>query len=117
MEAYIRRDRSSTGYFLFYIYSNLHSGFGRKGARRGMFYLLTPLKEFKKEGPRNYLLPEHIDKIFEAYKERKDIEKFSHVANFQEIQENEFNLNIPRYVDTSEEEEEIDLAEVFARTK
>ena len=71
-------------------------------------------KEFKKEGPRNYLLPEHIDKIFEAYKERKDIEKFSHVANFQEIQENEFNLNIPRYVDTSEEEEEIDLAEVFA---
>ena len=86
----------------------------KKGRKERDVLFIDASKEFKKEGPRNYLLPEHIDKIFEAYKERKDIEKFSHVANFQEIQENEFYLNIPRYVDTSEEEEEIDLAEVFA---
>lgn len=44
--------------------------------------------------------------------DRKDVDKFAHVASFEEIQENDFNLNIPRYVDTSEPEPEIDLGEV-----
>ncbi len=70
-------------------------------------------KEFKKEGPRNFLLDEHLDKIFNAYKERKSIKKFSYLASLEEIQSQGFNLNIPRYVDTSEEEEEIDLEGVF----
>ena len=43
---------------------------------------------------------------------RKEIEKYSHIATFDEISENDFNLNIPRYVDTFEEEEEVDLAKV-----
>ena len=43
-----------------------------------------------------------------------EIEKFSHLASFDEIKENDFNLNIPRYVDTFEEEEEIDLSAVKA---
>ena len=70
-------------------------------------------KEFKKEGPRNFLLDEHLNKIFDAYKERKSIEKFSYLASLEEIQAQGFNLNIPRYVDTSEEEEEINLEGVF----
>lgn len=70
-------------------------------------------KEFKKEGPRNFLLDVHLNKIFAAYKERKSIEKFSYLASLEEIQAQGFNLNIPRYVDTSEEEEEIDLEGVF----
>lgn len=70
-------------------------------------------KEFKKERAKNFLLPEHIEKIFKTYVERKDVEKYAHLASFEEIQKNDFNLNIPRYVDTSEDEEEIDLQVVF----
>lgn len=67
-------------------------------------------KEFKPGKNMNTLEEEHILKIIEAYKERKDIEKFCHVATMEEIEANDYNLNIPRYVDTSEKEEEIDLA-------
>lgn len=54
-----------------------------------------------------------MNKIFDAYKERKSIEKFAYLASLEEIQAQGFNLNIPRYVDTSEEEEEISLEGVF----
>lgn len=70
-------------------------------------------KDFKKERAKNYLLSEHLEKIFQAYVDRKDVERYAHLASFDEIKENGFNLNIPRYVDTSEEEEEIDLQAVF----
>lgn len=71
-------------------------------------------KEFRKERAKNFLDPEHIDKLFKTFQERKDVEKFAHLATFAEIKQNDFNLNIPRYVDTSEEEEEIDLQATFA---
>ena len=51
----------------------------------------------------------HIEKIISAYKARQDIEKYAYVASIEEIKKNDFNLNIPRYVDTFEEEEQIDL--------
>lgn len=70
-------------------------------------------KEFKKERGQNFLLTEHLDKIFKAYVERVDVKKYAHLASFEEIEKNDFNLNIPHYVDTSEEEEEIDLQAVF----
>ena len=66
-------------------------------------------KEFIKGKNQNELSSEHIDKIVEAYKKREDIDKFAHVASMEEIEANDYNLNIPRYVDTSEEEAEIDL--------
>ena len=47
-----------------------------------------------------------------AYKKRKDVEKYAHVASLEEIENNEFNLNIPRYVDTFEEEAPIDVEAV-----
>ena len=71
-------------------------------------------KEFRKDKAQNYMDPEHINKIVEAYKNRQDIDKFAHLATFEEIKENDYNLNIPRYVDTSEPEPEIDLAAVTA---
>lgn len=71
-------------------------------------------KEFRKEGPRNYLDSEHIDKIADVVLKRKDVEKFAHLATFEEIQGNDFNLNIPRYIDSSEEEEEIDIESTFS---
>ncbi|MDQ1264239.1 MAG: type restriction enzyme protein [Campylobacterota bacterium] len=66
-------------------------------------------REYEKGKNQNNLTNEHIAKIFDTYKNRKEIEKYSHVATLQEIQENDYNLNIPRYVDTFEEEEIINL--------
>ena len=67
---------------------------------------------FTKEGNQNYLKPDHIERIVSTYRKRESIEKFSHVAELSEVVENDYNLNIPRYVDTFEEEEAVDLAEV-----
>lgn len=69
-------------------------------------------REFEKAKNQNRLKPEHIEKIVETYKNREDVEKYAHKASLEEIKESDYNLNIPRYVDTFEEEEEIDLAEV-----
>lgn len=69
--------------------------------------------EFKKGKNQNILTDENIDKIIKCYQTRESIEKYSHVASLEEIKENEYNLNIPRYVDTFEEEEEIDIQEVI----
>lgn len=69
-------------------------------------------QEFEKEKTQNHLRESHIQKIVDAYHNREDIEKFAHVASFEEIQDNDFNLNIPRYVDTFEEEEPVDLEQV-----
>ena len=69
-------------------------------------------KYFTKEGNQNTITDEDIERIVEAYKERKTIDKFSYVAPLEEVKENDYNLNIPRYVDTFEPEEPIDLKEV-----
>ena len=72
-------------------------------------------KEFTKGKKQNVLEQKHIDKIVETYKNRQDVDKFAHVADMDEIKANGYNLNIPRYVDTFEEEEPIDLADVTQR--
>lgn len=69
-------------------------------------------KEFEKGRNQNFLKKEHIDKIVNTYSNRKDIDKYAHIASFEEIKENDFNLNIPRYVDTFEEEDPIDIVAV-----
>ena len=71
-------------------------------------------KEFEKVKNQNKLREEDIEKIFDTYKNRLETEKYSHRASLEEIEENDFNLNIPRYVDTFEEEEPIDLSEVIS---
>lgn len=68
--------------------------------------------EFKKDKNQNKLTEENINKIVESYKNRKEVEKFAHVASLDEIKENEYNLNIPRYVDTFEEEEVVPLTDI-----
>ena len=69
-------------------------------------------KEYKSEKKQNVLSEENINKIFDAVVNRKDIDKFAHLATKQEIIGHDYNLNIPRYVDTYEAEPEIDLDEV-----
>ena len=54
-------------------------------------------------------MPANLQKIVESVDARKDVDKYAHVATFEEISDNDFNLNIPRYVDTFEEEAEIDI--------
>lgn len=74
-------------------------------------------KYFENGKNQNYLREEDIQRILDAYKKRKDINKYCHVATLDEIKENEFNLNIPRYVDTFEEETPIDIHQVMAEIK
>ena len=69
-------------------------------------------KEFVKGKPQNTLTDANIERLYKAYKDRKDEEKFCHVATFEEIKDNDFNLNIPRYVDTFEPEPDVDLGEL-----
>lgn len=66
-------------------------------------------QHFEKVKNQNILRDVDIEKIISTYRERKVEDKYSHVASLAEIKENEYNLNIPRYVDTFEEEEAIDL--------
>jgi len=67
---------------------------------------------FAKGKNQNVLEDKHIEDIVNSFKERKDIDKFAHVASINEIKENEYNLNIPRYVDSFEEEEPVDIDKV-----
>ena len=62
----------------------------------------------------NELGQKHIDDIIRAYQQRSDVERFAHVASLEEIRSNGYNLNIPRYVDTFEEEAPIDIEVVQA---
>lgn len=66
-------------------------------------------REFKSGKNQNALSEENIAKILETYNTRQDVDKYAYVATIDEIKENDYNLNIPRYVDTFEEEEEIDI--------
>ena len=66
-------------------------------------------KLFEKEKKQNVMKEEHIDHVLELYNDRKTVEKEAYLASYDDIVANDFNLNIPRYVDTTEEEEEIDL--------
>ena len=86
---------------------------GELADRRDILFV-DASKEFESGRNQNGLTDAHIDKIFVAVEAREEIEKFAHLASFDEVKENGFNLNIPRYVDTFEDEEEIDLAEVQA---
>lgn len=66
-------------------------------------------KEFKAGKAQNTLTPENLEKIYDTYVKRKDVERFAHVAKMEEIEENDFNLNITRYVDTFIEEDPVDI--------
>lgn len=74
-------------------------------------------RHFEKVKNQNRLREQDIDKIMTTFTERTSEDKYSHVASVAEIAENDYNLNIPRYVDTFEEEEPIDLAKMTAELR
>ena len=89
----------------------------RKDKTDRSVYFIDANEEFVKKGNKNELTEDNIQKIYKALKSREEIDKFAHLAGFDEIEENGFNLNIPRYVDTFEEEDPIDLAETINELK
>ena len=88
-----------------------------RGANAGNILFIDASKGFEAGKNQNILRECDIDAIVDAYVERVDVDKYAHVATMAEIAENGFNLNIPRYVDTFEPEEEIDLNEVAAEIR
>ncbi|MSE05215.1 N-6 DNA methylase, partial [Lactobacillus salivarius] len=84
----------------------------KKNRKNKDILFIDASKEFEKGKNQNTLTEENINKIISTYEKREDVDKFAHVATLNEIKENDYNLNIPRYVDTFEEEEPVDLQEV-----
>lgn len=84
----------------------------RKDRKTNDVLFIDASQHFEKDKKQNRLREEDIDLILETYKNRQDVDKLAHVATLDEIKDNDYNLNIPRYVDTFEEEEPIDLDDV-----
>lgn len=74
-------------------------------------------REFDKERNQNVLTDENIKKIVETYKKRENVDKYAHLASLAEIKENDYNLNIPRYVDTFEPEPPVDVDKLVKHMK
>ena len=83
-----------------------------KGKKTKDVLFIDASREYQDGKNQNFLRSEDIEKIVKTYKSFKVIEKYSYRATFDEIKEAEFNLNIPRYVDTFEEEKEINIKSV-----
>ena len=73
---------------------------------------IDALQHFEKVGNQNTLTDEHVEKIIDTYQRRETVDKYSYVASLDEVAENDYNLNIPRYVDTFEDEEPVDIGAV-----
>ena len=76
---------------------------------------INAAEHYEKGKRQNQLLPEHIDKIVDTYQYRKEEERYARRVALEEIEKNDYNLNISRYVSTAESEEEIDLAAVHSQ--
>ena len=89
----------------------------RDAERSRSVLFIDASQHFEKVKTQNYLRPQDIEKIVNTYKARTAEDKYSYVATLQEIADNDYNLNIPRYVDTFEEEEAVDLKAVANELK
>ncbi|GKU29302.1 type I restriction-modification system subunit M [Clostridium folliculivorans] len=81
----------------------------KEEAKRNKVLFIDASNDFAKDGNKNKLRDKDIEKIVKVFDEYKDVEKYAYVVNLKTIEENDYNLNISRYVDTTEEEEEVDI--------
>ncbi|CAG1012103.1 Type I restriction enzyme EcoKI M protein [Anaerolineales bacterium] len=79
------------------------------GARKGIF-MIDASKGFMKDGPKNRLRAQDIHRIVDVFTKRQDVDKYARMVPFEEIERNEFNLNLPRYIDSQEAEDIQDIA-------
>ena len=83
----------------------------------GNILFVDASQHFEKSGNKNILTDEHVEKIIDTYQRREAIDKYAYVASLGEVAENDYNLNIPRYVDTFEEEEPVNMNAVVSDLK
>lgn len=85
--------------------------------KKGKFLFIDASNELEEGKAQNFLRPKHIDRIEKAFNDFKDVEKFASVIDKDKIVENDYNLNVSLYVDTSDEEEIIDVKAVNKELK
>ena len=85
--------------------------------RKKQVLIVDASKEFKKGRAQNELLPAHVDQIFDWYREGEQVEGVARLVPMSEIEENDWNLNIPRYIEPVIEEETITVAEAITNLK
>ena len=85
--------------------------------RKNKILFIDGSNDFVKEGNKNRLREEDIEKIIAAFDNFEDVEKYANVIDLDTIKENDYNLNISRYVDTTEEEEPVDIQKVINEIK
>ena len=81
--------------------------------RKNKIIFIYAAKDYEKNPKRNKLRESDLEKIISAFDNYKDINSYCHVADLEEIKENGFNLNVPRYVDISEPKEEVNIQETI----
>lgn len=81
--------------------------------RKNKIIFIYGAKDFEEGKNRNKLREEDIEKMVSSFEKFEDVDKYCHVADIAELEENDFNLNVPRYVDISEPEEQIDIQETY----
>ena len=81
--------------------------------RKNKIMFIYGAKDFEEGKNRNKLREEDIKKIVSAFDNFEDVDKYCHIADREELEENEFNLNVPRYIDISEPEEQIDIQKAY----
>jgi type I restriction enzyme M protein len=77
--------------------------------RKNKIIFIYAAKDYEEGKVRNKLRDSDLENIVSAFKRYEDVDRYCHIADIEELKENEFNLNVPRYVDISEPEEEIDI--------
>lgn len=77
--------------------------------RKNKIILIYATKDYEEGKDRNILRESDIEKIVSAFRNYKEVDRYCHIADLEELKENGFILNVPRYVDISEPEEEIDI--------
>lgn len=77
--------------------------------RKNKVIFIYAAKDYEEGKVRNKLRDSDLEKIVSAFRKHEDIDRYCHIAEIEELKENEYNLNVPRYVDISEPEEEIDI--------
>lgn len=85
--------------------------------KKNKILFINAENEYKENKKQNILLKQNIEKIVKSYDDYKDADKFARVIDLKEIEENEFNLNVRRYIDSAEDEEKIDVAEEWQKLK
>ncbi|MDB8576446.1 N-6 DNA methylase [Turicibacter sanguinis] len=86
---------------------------GKEEARQNKIFFIDASRDFQEGKNQNVLRDEDVEKIVSTFDNYEEIEKYSRIVTLDEIKENDYNLNISRYIDTTEEEEQIDVAKVI----